>query len=428
MPKLQYAMRVEKLKRHHLTKAHNHNARIIVEHEKHIDHTLSKNNQELIDTTGKTLNELVNDRIEELGIKGIRKDANLVMEMVVSCSPEYFRPDDPDRAKYYHQDKLDAWKDAVVESIKKEFGDNLISAKLHVDETTPHIHFSILPIEQTQKKRRQSKQQKARGEEPEYYTAHSFNSKKLFNPEYLRYLQEELPRAVKHLGIERGLKGSKAKHMKSNEYRQIVEAANNDLDKTKRPSFNDFKKKVLKNLGKVSVFNFKDKMDTLLDLAYEHMNKKWRKKVNTLEDENKDLRTSLAAINIEKNQAVERLEFYDEFVTEYADTPDEFISSFTYQIEQNKVLNNHNEQLKIESTSAQYELEKFKEYHSKTVSSLEAQFETTLDRVTHQHQTRENELQSEVIRLDNIINPPQPKPRHEPSYKVPEIDGLSFDM
>jgi hypothetical protein len=342
MKTLYYSMRVAKLKRHKLTKAHNHNSRVIVEHEKHVHHELTKNNQSLIETNGKTLNQLVNDRMEKLSIKSVRKDAVVAIEMVISATPDYFRPNDPERKTHYEKDKMEAWRDAVLESLKTEFGDNLISAELHLDETTPHIHCCITPIEKTKKKHRQSKQQKARGEEPSYYNSNSFNARKMFTPDYLKYLQDHLPKAVKNLGIERGVKGSKSENVSTKDYHANIAAAYDAQGKVKKPNFKNLVKHLKGEIGKVNMFNFKAKFEQTFKAAYDYMLDYYSPKLNTLNAENTELKATIVVADIHKKQAVDRVNFYDEMVSPYADKPEEFIESFSYQIKQNQVLNENN--------------------------------------------------------------------------------------
>jgi hypothetical protein len=412
MTKLQYSMRVAKLKRHTLTKAHNHNSRIIVAHEKHVDHGLTKDNQSLIETNGKTLNELVNERIEKLNIKSVRKDAVVAMEMVVSATPDYFRPDDPDRKKYYHKDKMEAWRDAVMDSLKAEFGDNLISAELHLDESTPHIHCCITPIEEKQKKKRQSKQQKARGEEPEFYNSHGFNARKMFNPEYLLHLQEHLPKAVNHLGIERGLKGSKAKHRKSNEYREILARANEEFKSIEPPLFGKFKDRIKATIGKVNVLNYKQKMDTIIELAYEALvNKYFKPKVQKMNKAIKALSVTAAAAHIEIEQLKQKTEFYDAMVSPYANNPEEFIESFSYQIQQNKALNDKNVRLveandNIQKQANEALIESSSDYQSLNQELMQTKndHEEALGSLVNGHEAKVNEHKQEVKVLKFEIN------------------------
>lgn len=159
----------------------------------------------------KSLQELVEERLSALQIKP-RKDAVVAMEFMVSASPEYFRPDDPGAWGKYDQERTDKWIEATLGWLKKKYGDNLIAVDFHCDEATPHCHVTVLPAEKSLKKKRRTKEQIANNEPSETYESWSLNAKKLFGKKAMYELQDEAAAAVKHLGIERGLKGSKTQH------------------------------------------------------------------------------------------------------------------------------------------------------------------------------------------------------------------------
>lgn len=131
-----------------------------------------------------------------VGVK-VRKNAVHGCEAVISASPEYFRPDDPDKAGYWHQDKLDAWRKAVEPWIAEKFP-HAVSVVLHLDEATPHYQVLSVPIDGEGK----------------------LNYRGLYGGERdtLRNWQTEAAKAVEHLGIERGIEGSRANHTTLKEY------------------------------------------------------------------------------------------------------------------------------------------------------------------------------------------------------------------
>ena len=130
-----------------------------------------------------------------------RKDAILCAEYLCSASPEYFRPDSPGRANYYHPDKLEPWVDCTMNWLKKKHGDNLIKATLHLDEVTPHIVAYVVPIHDDLRTRA------VPGQKMLSYKRDFGGSKYR-----LSQLQDEYYEAVKDLGLSRGIKGSTATH------------------------------------------------------------------------------------------------------------------------------------------------------------------------------------------------------------------------
>jgi Plasmid recombination enzyme len=77
--------------------------------------------------------------------------------MLLSASPEYFRPDAPHKGGIYEQQRLDDFVDAVVQWLKKSWGDRIVQAELHHDEITPHIHAYLVSIYFRYETRRRSK-------------------------------------------------------------------------------------------------------------------------------------------------------------------------------------------------------------------------------------------------------------------------------
>nr|CRY97636.1 hypothetical protein [uncultured prokaryote] len=69
-----------------------------------------------------------------------RKDAVRVLEFVISASPEWFDAAD--------EQKTEQFFDQSVQWLKNHFSDeNVVSAVVHHDEQTPHMHVYVVPLE-----------------------------------------------------------------------------------------------------------------------------------------------------------------------------------------------------------------------------------------------------------------------------------------
>lgn len=137
---------------------------------------------------------------EKIGDQTIRKNGVLAVEAIVTASPEYFRPDVPERAGYWQEDRLKAWRDAVEPWIKEKFP-HAISVVLHLDESTPHYQIIDVPLDEKGKLN-------CRG--------------KYGGKETLIAWQDDAARAVSALGIERGIEGSAAKHERIKAFYEAV--------------------------------------------------------------------------------------------------------------------------------------------------------------------------------------------------------------
>lgn len=123
----------------------------------------------------------------------IRKNAVLGVEVLLSASPKYFREGREEHYGVYDADKLQAWRAAMEPWIAKKFP-HAVSIVLHLDEATPHYQILDIPLDE------KTGRLNARGK----YGGGGLLSK----------WQDEAAKVVEHLGIKRGLKGSKAEHTK----------------------------------------------------------------------------------------------------------------------------------------------------------------------------------------------------------------------
>lgn len=158
---------------------------------------------------GVDLYSAVQDRIAKAGLKRkVRSDAVLAQEIFLSASPEYFRPDDPSQAGEWDHNRLGEWQDASLQWLKAEFGDNMIDCKLHLDESTPHIHAVVVPLVDGPKGQRLS-------------------AKEVFSKKTLSEMQTTYAKSLEPLGINRGLEGSKATHTDIKKFYGAVNDAQN---------------------------------------------------------------------------------------------------------------------------------------------------------------------------------------------------------
>lgn len=125
--------------------------------------------------------------------------------------------------------KLDQWCEDNLDWLRKTYGtDNVVSAVLHMDEKTPHIHATVVPI--VTGERRKAKEAKKREEKPEQdapgkkkYRKKNPNTVRLcaddvMTRENLKSFQDTYAEAMAKYGLQRGIDGSEAKHTTNQEY------------------------------------------------------------------------------------------------------------------------------------------------------------------------------------------------------------------
>ena len=100
----------------------------------------TKDNIFLIPKDDRTYRERIDDRLKEgyTGKKAIRKDAVDMVEVTFQLGGDITRLSE--------EKQVEAIKEAF-EELKEMYGEeNIISAVIHVDETTPHLHMDFVPL------------------------------------------------------------------------------------------------------------------------------------------------------------------------------------------------------------------------------------------------------------------------------------------
>lgn len=163
-------------------------------------------NQVLVGDKQTPILEAWQNKIDALNIN-VRSNAVHAVEVVITASPEYFRPDNPKQAGTWDKGRLDAWLDAQKKFIAENFP-HAIYAELQLDEATPHIQLIDLPItEKTGKNGEKKFSLDCRGK----YGGDDRRTG-------LAAWQDKAAEAVKHLGLVRGLEGSKASHTRVKQF------------------------------------------------------------------------------------------------------------------------------------------------------------------------------------------------------------------
>ena len=103
-----------------------------------IDMERSKNNYHLIAPPKYTYKKEINRMVAEAGCR-TRKDSVMMVETLITASPEFMNQLPPEEQKAYFQTALDF----ISERVGKQ---NILSAVVHMDERTPHMHLCFVPL------------------------------------------------------------------------------------------------------------------------------------------------------------------------------------------------------------------------------------------------------------------------------------------
>ena len=166
-----------------------------------IDYERSGHNYDLHEPAAENYAEAIQNRIDDLLlVKAVRKDAVHMCGLIVSSDSTFFEKLSSEDTKLFFEES----KAFLTEFVGAE---NVISAKVHMDEKTPHMHFLHVPVT----------------------TDGRLNANKIYTRESLKKLQTELPRYLQSRGfdLQRGVEqepGAKKRHLNTREFKQQQEA------------------------------------------------------------------------------------------------------------------------------------------------------------------------------------------------------------
>lgn len=172
-----------------------------------IDSSRTSQNYHIINPHGSYF-DFINARLATLSLKRkVRSDAVFMNSFVIGSDGEFFNTLPPWHHREFFED--------CVRFFADRFGaENIISAVVHMDETTPHLHLNLVPI-----------------------INGKLCSKDIYDKAKLSILQTEFWQSVgKKYGLLRGKEGSTAKHLDTAEYKakKIIESAESYAENVER--------------------------------------------------------------------------------------------------------------------------------------------------------------------------------------------------
>ncbi len=200
-----------------------HSERTIVP--KNIDPTRTHLNRELVKFPDGVRNRTaaIRHRLDTAGLKRkIGKNQVQGIRIVLSGTHE-------DMARMENEGRLGKWCDDSVAWLRETYGaDNLVSAVLHMDEETPHIHATVVPIVQGER-RKQKKEENAKRRHRTKAPAPRLCADEVMNRASLIRYQDTYAEHMARYGLKRGIRGSVAKHLSTHEYYRSLITQGEDI-------------------------------------------------------------------------------------------------------------------------------------------------------------------------------------------------------
>ena len=191
-------------------------------HPKNADRMRTHLNRELVQFPEGVRNrtQAIAHRIETAGIKR-KVGTNQVKAIRVLLTGS-----NKDMKQMEEDGRLDGWCNDNLKWLRETYGErNLVSAVLHMDEKTPHIHATIVPI--VTGERRKARKEEQNGKKK--YRKKNTQDVRLCADDVmarhrLKHYQDTYAQAMSKYGLQRGIDGSLAKHISTMQYyKELVE-------------------------------------------------------------------------------------------------------------------------------------------------------------------------------------------------------------
>ena len=191
-------------------------------HPKNADRTRTHLNRELVQFPEGVRNrtQAIAHRIETAGIRR-KVSANQVKAIRILLTGS-----NKDMKQMEAEGRIEDWCNDSLKWIRETYGEqNLVSAVVHMDEKTPHIHATVIPI--VTGERRKAGQEEQNGKKK--YRKKNPQDVRLCADDVmarhrLKHYQDTYAQAMNKYGLQRGVDGSLAKHISTMQYyKQLVE-------------------------------------------------------------------------------------------------------------------------------------------------------------------------------------------------------------
>lgn len=191
--------------------------------------------------------------------------------------------------KILDEGRLDKWTEANLRWLNETFGkENVVSCVLHMDEKTPHLHATIVPIVTFERQRRE------REGEKKYNTKSGprLSADDVLKRARLHEYQNTYAAAMSEFGLKRGIVGSTARHIAtSTHYKQQMRQYEENIAKLQE-----------------EVEKAKEGKSTILALFGKGDLAKARKELASKDEELARLQTKIAKLEAEKATLKQRHE------------------------------------------------------------------------------------------------------------------------
>ena len=215
----------------HMEKAHGSDSGTTAHIERSIiprnaDPTRTHLNRKLIEYPDgvKDRSAAIQRRLEEAGLtRKVGSNQVRAIRINVSATPE-------DMERIQREGRLDEWCTDNQQFFADTFGkENIVAAHLHMDEKTPHMHITLVPIVKGERKRRKREEQAKKRYRKKPADTVRLCADDLMTRLKLKSYQDTYAAAMAKYGLQRGIDGSEARHVSTQQYYRDIKHQTEEL-------------------------------------------------------------------------------------------------------------------------------------------------------------------------------------------------------
>ncbi len=171
-----------------------------------------------------TRTHAIQHRLETAGLtRKVGKNQVRAIRIILSGSPD-------DMQRIVRGGRLDEWCADNMKYLAETFGrENIVSADLHLDETSPHIHATLVPIVTTERKRKKQEERAAKRYRTKSASRPRLCADEVMSRIKLKEYQNTYAAAMAKYGLQRGVEGSEARHVDTTQFYREVKAMTDTL-------------------------------------------------------------------------------------------------------------------------------------------------------------------------------------------------------
>ena len=262
---------------------------------KNADPTRTHLNRRLIEYPDrvKDRSAAIQRRLEEAGLTR-KVGSNQVRAIRINVSATH-----EDMERIQREGRLNEWCADNLRYFADTFGkENIVAAHLHMDEKTPHMHVTLVPIVKGERKRRKREEQAKKRYRKKPADSVRLCADDIMSRLKLKSYQDSYAAAMAKYGLQRGIDGSEARHVSTQQYYRDIKRQTKELKAevvelqeqkdTAREELTRTKKEIqterLKGAATTAAANIAESVGSLF----------WNNKVKTLERENTALHREVA--------------------------------------------------------------------------------------------------------------------------------------